>query len=541
AVIGGLLARVRSFPLAWDVARTALLIYRQPEGFAELAQSPDVEQRELVVESLVELYADEPAAAGELIKQLCQRDSEEARRTGLKAAYYIGPRAREIFLWAAAKGSPALRRVARDALYLIWRGDPDFTYGLLKDLVGKVGPGALRDLRNIVEFFFELSVVIYINHCDRQDVIDRTVELYYELAKQRLHLDILNTGLFGKTIEDLIFQAVASAFSQPILDTIMLSEVMPIDQFFALPLEERALLVRAAPLFDPATPLAEHLGTMEALLRGGNIFFNLVGCAQLAIHAAENFAVAEPLVRNLFERLPGPGRLWVLLSFSALMPSTPPAWAPLIEQLTERMFGEHPEIVYGEAPGLLGQLDILLLPLGLAYGKVGQTMPAIELLLQDGLLRGDDRQIARCVAGLAAVGFYYPEPTFRLLGDLLAGLEPAAYPDSLVTTLATMRTLHLDGVDVFMGRAGLSDDLQRRVSAAADTELVRRFIYWLGMFNQVVHSCTYYPKIRRQMAMSAMDMLATARQPSEFIAAYTANVFRMLREAGFRLSEWTTP
>jgi hypothetical protein len=40
--------------------------------------------------------------------------------------------------------------------------------------------------------------------------------------------------------------------------------------------------------------------------------------------------------------------------------------------------------------------------------------------------------------------------------------------------------------------------------------------------------------------MAAMDILATARQPSEFIAAYTANVFRMLREAGFRLSEWTT-
>jgi hypothetical protein len=91
-----------------------------------------------------------------------------------------------------------------------------------------------------------------------------------------------------------------------------------------------------------------------------------------------------------------------------------------------------------------------------------------------------------------------------------------------------------------MGRAGLSDEVQRQVAAAADTELVRRYIYWLGMYNQVVHSCIYYPKIRRQMAMSAMEMLASARQPSEVIAAYTANVFRMLREAGFRLSEWTT-
>ncbi|NTV64298.1 MAG: hypothetical protein HGA65_12275, partial [Oscillochloris sp.] len=539
-VIGGLLARVRRFPLAWDIARTALLIYRQPDGFAALAQMPDVEPRQLVVESLVELYADEPAAASEMIKQLCQRDSDEARRTGLKAAYTIGPRAREIFLWAAAKGTPALRRVARDALYLIWRNDPSFTYDLLKDLVSKVGPGALRDLRNIIEFFFELSIVIYINHCDQQDVIDHTVDLYYELAKQRLHLDIINTGIFGKTIEDLLFQAVANAFSQPILDTIMMAEVMPVDQFFSMPEEERELLTRAAPLFDPATPLADHIGTMEDLLCGANIFFNLLGAAQLAIHAATDFSAAEPLIRDLFERLPGPGRLWVLLSFSVLMPHTPPAWAPLIEQITERMFAEHPDMIYGATGEILGQLDILLLPLGLAYGKVGQTMPVIELLLQDGLLRGDERQITRCVAGLAAVGFYHPEPTFRLLGDLLAGLEPASYPPSLVTALATIRTLHLDDVDVFMNRVGLSADFQRQVAAAADTELVRRFIYWLGLYNHVVYSCIYFPKIRRQMAMAAMDMLANARQPSEFIAAYTANVFRMLREAGFRLSEWTT-
>jgi hypothetical protein len=91
-----------------------------------------------------------------------------------------------------------------------------------------------------------------------------------------------------------------------------------------------------------------------------------------------------------------------------------------------------------------------------------------------------------------------------------------------------------------MSRVGLSHEMQRQVAAAADTELVRRYIYWLGLYNQVVHSCVFYPKMRRQMAMGAMDMLARARSPQDFIAAYTATVFRMLREAGFRLSEWTT-
>jgi hypothetical protein len=112
---------------------------------------------------------------------------------------------------------------------------------------------------------------------------------------------------------------------------------------------------------------------------------------------------------------------------------------------------------------------------------------------------------------------------------------------SLIPTLATIRTFHIDAVDRFLARHELGAELQRRVAAASDTELVRRYIYWLGLYNQVVHSCLYYPKMRRRMAMGAMVMLARARTPQEFIGAYTATVFRMLREAGFRLSEWTTP
>ncbi|WP_129670900.1 protein kinase [Candidatus Chloroploca sp. Khr17] len=539
-LLNGLMERARSFPLAFDIARTTLLIAGQPETFAALAQSSDIELRELVVQSLVELYADEPARGLELMKRLCEHEADESRRTALKAAYYIGPQARDLFLWAASRGSTALRRVARDTLYLTWHSDPGFTYDLLRELVARVRPAAIRDLRNIIEFFFELSVVIYINHPEREDVRDTTVELYYELARQRLHLDLLNTGMFGKTIEDLIFQAVASAFSQPILDTMLLTEVVPVEEFFAIPKERRSLLVTVAPLFDPATPLQRYQHELELLLQAENVFFNLVAIAQLAIHATTDFRSTETFIRTLYTRLPGEGRLWLLLSFCVLLPTTPPTWTPLIEWLTEQLFRDHPDLVYGETPGILQRLeDLLLLPLGLAYGKVGQTMPLIELMLQDGLLRDDARQVNRVVAGLAAVGFYYPEPVLRLLGNVLTASEHNL-PATLIHTLATLRTLHLDAADVFMAQHSLSDDFQRQVVAATDTELVRRYIYWLGLYNQVVHSCCYYPKMRRQMAMAAMEMLTQAQAPQEFIGTYTATVFRMLREAGFKLSEWTT-
>ncbi|RRR72378.1 MAG: serine/threonine-protein kinase [Candidatus Viridilinea halotolerans] len=539
AVISDLRAQARSFAPAFEIARTILLITRRPETLAELAASADVELRELVARCLVDLHADEPEVALELIKELCQRQRDEVRRTALKAAYYLGAPARDVFLWAARRSEPALRHVVRDTLYMIWRTNPNFTYGLLRDLVDSVGPTALRDLRNVLELFFELSVVIYINHPERADVRDTTVELYYELARQRLHLDLINTGVFGKTIEDLIFQAVASAFSQPILDTMLMAEVVPVEQFFAVPMSERAILMRVAPLFDPATPLAPYQGALESMLRSDNLFFNLVASTQVAIHAAADLAQTAPILQNLFERLPAEGRIWLLISFAVLLPNTPAAWTPLVEQLTERMFAEHPALVYGETPSILQRIsDLLLLPLGLAYGKLGQTMPLIELMLQDGLLRNDQRLVDRVVAGLGAVGFYYPDPVLSLL-ERVINVEEQALPTSLVTTLATIRTLHLDAVDAFMARHNLSADLQRHIAATTDTELVRRYIYWLGLYNQVVHSCLYYPKMRRQMAMAAMEMLVRAKGSQEFIGVYTANVFRMLREAGFRLSAWT--
>jgi hypothetical protein len=320
----------------------------------------------------------------------------------------------------------------------------------------------------------------------------------------------------------------------------LMAEIAPVEGFFELPQAERALLVRAAPLFDPATPLAAHAAELRALLYAGNDFFNIVGAVHLAIHAVDDMQATAPVLRELWADAPASGKLWMLLGFSVLLPDTPTGWAPLLEELTEAFFRDHPAVAYRDAPGILQPFDILLLPLGLAYGKLGGSMPLFELMLQDGLLRDDRRQVERVVAGLAPVGFYFPEPTLKILGEVLAAMGEAL-PLAIVPTLATMRVLHLDAVDVFMAREGLSEELQRRVAAAADAELVRRYIYSLGLYNQVVHSCLFYPRMRRQMAMAAMEMLARAKAPHEFVGAYTATVFRMLREAGFRLSEWTLP
>ena len=58
------------------------------------------------------------------MRQMLLGSAEEGpRRTALKAAYNIGPEARDIFLRAAIDGEPALRESVRNTLYLIWRNE----------------------------------------------------------------------------------------------------------------------------------------------------------------------------------------------------------------------------------------------------------------------------------------------------------------------------------------------------------------------------------------------------------------------------------
>jgi hypothetical protein len=142
-VLLGLVDESSDFPMVWDAAITMLLMGKDTSLFLDAAKSRNVALRELVVQALVELHADEPDNSLEMIQSLIDSSSMEAQRSGLKAAYWIGPGAREIYLWAASKGSDELRSAAKEILYLIWRQDPDFTYSLLDELANRLGPRAL--------------------------------------------------------------------------------------------------------------------------------------------------------------------------------------------------------------------------------------------------------------------------------------------------------------------------------------------------------------------------------------------------------------
>ena len=195
----------------------------------------------------------------------------------------------------------------------------------------------------------------------------------------------------------------------------------------------------------------------------------------------------------------------------------------------------------GEDGGILGQFDIGLLPLGLAYGKRGVAMPLVDELLDDAL--DSDRPLAhRLVRGLAAVGFYYPESVFATLAPRAAAL--LSQPDgseALVATLATIRVLHFDRVDLFLGRIGAPDSLRARVAAHGEPGLIARCIDWIGWYNNAVHQALHYPAMRRTLLIGALRALGEAKRPADFIGPYTDAIIDMGERAQFRLIRWTSP
>lgn len=550
-----LLAKAPQFPLAWDAAKTLLLLANDGEALTALAASRSVEQRELAVETLIELHAEEEKRACALLQTLLDRPSEEGRRTAFKAAYNIGPAARDFFMRAAREGDPSMRDSVKDTLYLIWRNEspagrrsvtdtfyliwrraPGFTNDLLRSLIGEISYLHPKKFTSLLTFALDLIIAIYMNHCEDEDVLEQTSALVHELAVKRLHLHRVPRKLLSGVV-----RALTSSYGRPLLDWMMFADAAPVQDFFRLPPGQRASLSRIADAFDPAADPDASYADLTAMLRAEMPIFNGPAAMAIAVHAARDFARAEPLIRRLWDEGGAKERLWILAAFSVLHKGTPPEWTPLLEELTRRYVTEQRAELLGEQSRLPGGLDVLLLPLGLAYGKAGSPMPLFEELLKNALDAEDMALASRIVAALAAPGFYYPDALFDVLRPAFAHPRREELSAALVTTLATVRTLHFDAVDHFLHGLQAPESLRRAIDTAADVALVHRYISVLGFYNNAVYLTLHYPRMRRELSTGALKRLAAAPTPYAFVTDHSLAALRMLLDAKFQLKEWTRP
>lgn len=557
AQVASLMERVDTLPPAWDTAQMILSQRGDAETFAALAGSTSAADRELAAESLRKLHAFKPEEATSHLEALLQGDSAEARRTALRAAYNIGPGARDLFLQAALQastdlrdaaketlylvwrlGSPGARREAADTLYLLWRQDPLFTYDLLRELLKSLELRHPWRLGRALEFILDLSITIYISHCERTDVIEQTADLYQQLAVDRLHLSRLK---LGSTLERLVFRVVARVASRPILNWWLFSGAAPVERFFDIPTAERNCLERIAPALDPRAEVATVADELRTMLGAQEPAYRGAAALVLAVQSCADFASVGPLHRRLFGELDARGRLWQLLSFAVLWPETPREWTPLLEELTESIVGENPEVLEGLERELLPDHDLALVPLGLAYAKGGGPVRLFGDWIEDGRAGGDVPRAMRTIAAFGPVGFYYPESVLAALQAHVPDLLEGELATPLKRTLAIVRMIVPDRVDALLAKAGAPPALHREIAAQAELGLVRRFIYLLGLYNNAVHFSLFYPKMRRRLSAGAFELLATAESPTDFIVPYTEEFVRMFREAEFDLRRWTEP
>ncbi len=549
--VAKLMQNVQQFSLAWYTAQALLVLGQDPKLFAALAQNIDVEIHELIVDSLVELYADESEQAKAIIMQLLQTQGndtevEEAQCIGLKAAYFVKPPAQDVFLWAAVQPSPSLRQLTRDILYLAWRVNPHFTYGLLDQLTDTISlkPPALQEPGYRIEFIFDLLVTIYMNNCEQDYVIDETSDIFHRSTSTQLHLDAVYTRVLsppGPDFEGFFVKWVDNFFTQPLLKAILFDKLANGQHFFDLPQAEKDHLKHIAKFLDPQTDLTLLKDELGVLLKSDSMIFNYVAALAFSIHAYQNFATIKPFMQSLFEELDGRGRLWLLLSLCVLLQKTPREWTGLAEEFTRRIIEEHPTIFYRQEPGFLDVCDFVLLPLGLAYGKAGVSMPYIEKLLSDGMQQSDKTQVQRCIEALGPVGFYYPSLVLHTLNTAIPNIGSVGLNGALIKCLSIMRIASFDAVDNFLRQIGADETLQRQISAASDLDTVDRFIQLLGLHNNAVHFSLFYPRMRNVLSIGALNLLAESASPGDFTTGYTSRAIQFTEDSKFQLKDWTLP
>ncbi|MEA2825803.1 MAG: hypothetical protein QOG43_242 [Actinomycetota bacterium] len=508
-----------------------------------LAAAPEVERRGLAVEALVRLAAKDGEGspggrrATDVMLRLLASDSPDAWNVALKAAAATG--ALEVFQRAAVDKRDALRPLAGLYAYLRWRpDDPDcLPVRLLTELAGTVsisGQILRAEDRLVLDFLAGLSILIYVNHPDRADVVVQTSTLWYEVLKNRLKLHLLNRKALVKVATPLVAQVYATR----LLETFLFSSPEEASRYFA---SDRTAVGRVVPLVDPAADLAGRTDDLATLLQSALAVTRMVGGMVVAIHSFHDPAGTDALVRDLFGRLDDAGRRWLLWAHAVLVEKAPGQWVGLLEDLTRTFVDDNRAAFLAADGGTGAPFEIDLLPLGLAYGKRGGPMTYFGTLLV-GAASGaaaDPGLLGRVIRGLAPVGFYHPQAVLQLLRDSVPQLLDPAVEDSVATTLATIRVLHPDTVDLFLRDVGAPDRLRELVASRGDVELVRRYIVWVGFYNNGVHQALFHPQMRVGLLSAILGALATAKDAKAFVRQITPGPLEMLRRADYHLERWT--
>ncbi|MEA2716848.1 MAG: hypothetical protein QOI99_1165 [Actinomycetota bacterium] len=530
------------------------------DDYVELAghEHPDI--REMVAQALAEISASDPTLVRDVVHRLLtspRAGGRERERAGLRAAYLVTSAESAVdlsgeFVDIAKNADEALRRDALDTLYLTSGSDAEFVYGVMNRIADQVEIVKPRQARRLIEFLAGLSITLYTSRPGWERG-KPTSDLWYKVGVERLQLSKAAAPVLTP-VRALVFAIGSRQFSQRIFDGFLVNDKKSMERVFQLSDEAKAPFRRAISLLDPAAPIDDDATrTLEALLSSDLDIFNLLAAQVVAIHAVVHLGATAPVVDELWGRLGRTGRLWLLTAFAALLETTPVEWVDLLEDLTRRTVAAHAEVALGLDLGYLGEteLDQLLFPLGLAYGKRATQMPVFTELVVAGLESGGanasvNDQAVRCIRALGRVGFHHPQTVLIELGSLWPRIGEAADTGAgvraeMITALATVRILHLAEVDDFLMDMEASPEFTAAVRAGIDTDPIYDEVRLLGLYNNAVHQAVCFPKMRDGLLAPIYRLLVDSHDAKGAVGKLTRLAWDMLVDADFRLENWAEP
>jgi hypothetical protein len=492
-LIERLVLRSRTFPSLWGAARTILLLKFEQNLFVRLANSQHYEIRELIADTFVSLHEDEPDKALNVLTQILRQPSDDAKRVALKAAYTIGPDAKDIFIQGASEKSEAVRSVVSDYLYLVLKGKPYYGNLIWDELLSQISIRAVRRSGSILQTLIEVGIKTFIDQSDNPQAVQRVSETWHQITVDKL--PVARNGVIGQISRQLLFPIVSQVAKTNIIETMFFTEYAPPDDFFGSEMDKNRAESVLIHYLDNRSALEDILPFLIEMLESPILFNHGLAIVILGSECIKAPQKMLPAVRDVFEQLSGAGRLWILMQFAYFSSmEVPDGYLEMLEEFTERFVEENRNTFISDPWGIYDTLYIPLLALGVAYCKRDDsTFPLFTRIIQEAEDKQDFEVVEKCILGLAPIGFHFPNEILSFIEKTVGPCGESEYLPALIQVLATIRTLHADQVETFLLRTNASESLAKEVRTRMEPDLVKRYVDWVGMLYTGLYSIANLP------------------------------------------------
>lgn len=455
-----------------------------------------------------------------------------ARQVGQNAVYHLGFGAADLMRALALADDPDHPRMAAYMAYLkSAQGDDGAMRAFLQEIADGIRLRAPFDGRRRLRFLSDVTIILYVHRPHDTEFIAWGDRLWWEILTKRLHLRVANHDLVAR----LLISTAAKTLSQRVGEAAMVDVMQSPDVYFRGGPEPRRLLSEAIDLLAPHSDLKASHALLCELLNSEVAFLRVVGAIALSSHARKSLASLEPFLRAKFVELTPRARLWHLIAFGVLSP-THTDWRPFVAWQTDFILRNDARTVATRDDGTLRNLNVMLLPLGLACGRADEPMTEVEIALARAREAHDAELESALIEGLAMVGLYYPRQSLSALRSIPFRSGDATL-ECFVDALATIRVLHPRTVDLFLAEVG-HGALRGEVSARSNVARIRRSMDQVGYFNSAIYQVAHNPVMRERLTIPALRHLVASESMEDFILGYSTTVMNLVREYDYHMGAW---